>query len=187
MEQKKKSNIRLYHKTDQHWNQYGALMAYMKIIEELRKDFPKLEPVEIADFEIDSAVIEGKSLAKTISVEDEVNEMDITVKPVVSKSKRIKTSIKYKVPEKFPYKTQFYMKYKSANDTLPKVLLVRDSYSNALLSLLPESFSETLYIWDNWCYRLNEPIVEDEAPDIYITIVIESNLEYILYGHPSER
>jgi hypothetical protein len=49
------------------------------------------------------------------------------------------------------------------------------------------SFSESILIWDNWNYKLNEEIVKREKPDIILTLIIEANLEYILYKHPNER
>lgn len=184
---KKKSPIRLYHKTDQHWNEYGAFIAYTKIIEELHQDFPEIPLVNTNDFIIDSVITPGKSLAKTVLLEDKVDEVVLKVKPRHSKSVRFSPENDYKVTEIFPYKNEFQIHYKTERHTLPKIMLVRDSYANSLLKVLPESFNETVFIWDNWCYRLNEDIVENEKPDIYVTIVIESNLSYILHKHPSER
>lgn len=184
---KKKSKIRLFQKTDQHWNEYGAFVAYTNIIEELHKDFPEIPLVNSSDFKIDSLSTPGKELAYTILLEDKVTEQDIKVSPVNPKSIRIKAETEYPVPEKFPYKHSFQLEYKTDSTNLPKIMLLRDSYSNSILHLIPESFSRTVFIWDNWCYRLNEDIVKGEKPDIYMTFLIESNIPYILHKHPSER
>ena len=187
LNKKKESAIRSYHITDQHWNEYGAFLAYAKIIEEIHNDFPEVPLVNEDDFIIDSILVPGRELAKTILIEMEVNEMDVTVKAKEKKSVRFMPENIYPVPEKFPYKKDFQLHYKTPDNNLPKILVFRDSYTNAMLHLLPESFSETVLIWDNWGYRLNENIVEKEKPDIFLTLIIESNLPFILHKHPTER
>lgn len=187
LEEKKISSIRLYHKTDQHWNEYGALVAYKKIVEIIHEDLPEVGLVDITDFVIDSSLTYGKSLANTILAENKIMEMEIRVKAREQKSIRVKSEKSYPVPVKFPFKNEFQLHYKSNNIHSPKILVLRDSYTNSLLHLLPESFSETVLIWDNWGYRLNENIVDEEKPDIFLTLIIESNLPYILHKHPSER
>lgn len=187
LDEKTKSPTHLYYKTDQHWNEYGAFIAYSKIIEVLHNDFPEVSLVDIDDFVADSIAIPGKSLARIISIEKRISEMDIKVKAKNQKSISVVTENSYTPPIKFPYKNAFHLEYTTANDSLPKILVLRDSYAVFLRHLLPESFSKTILIWDNWCYRLNEEIVTKEEPDIYITLIIESNLDFILYKHPSER
>jgi len=186
-DEKKNSSIRLYHKTDQHWNEYGAFIAYKKIVEHIHEDLPEVNLVDTDDFIIDSSLTYGKSLANTILAENKILEMEIRVKPRKQKSSRFRPEKSYPVPVKFPYKNEFQLHYRSDDIHSPKILVLRDSYTNSLLHLLPESFSETVFIWDNWNYSLNEDIVNEEKPDIFLTLIIESNLPYILHKHPSER
>ena len=56
-----------------------------------------------------------------------------------------------------------------------------------MVDKLPDSFSETTYIWDTWCYELHEDIIEQEEPDIFLTIIIEANLPFIIYKHNTVR
>ena len=44
-----KAGDRLYHKTDSHWNQLGAFIAYRVIIERVRREFPEIEPLRLAE------------------------------------------------------------------------------------------------------------------------------------------
>ena len=83
--------------------------------------------------------------------------------------------------EKFQYgQNNYYKRYKSSHDDRPKVLIFRDSFSNATLSFLPESFSEVVYIWDNWNYRFNKDIIDIEKPDIVIYSINESFISNLL-------
>lgn len=184
---KLESAIRQFHKTDQHWNEYGAFIGYKCIVDNINKSFRKVKNINESDFIVDSIEVSGKSLARTILLEEKLNELDIRVRKTVKRAKKVKPEILYESHDKFPYKSQFQIHYAVDDDSLPSVLILRDSYTNSLLHLVPESFKKTIFIWDNWCYRLNKTIVEQEKPDIFITLLIESNIPYLLHGHPSER
>ena len=49
------------------------------------------------------------------------------------------------------------------------------------------SFSESVLIWGNWNYKLNEELISRENPGIVFIMMIESNLKYVLHKHPSDR
>ena len=44
LKRKKQSDIPLFYKMDNHWNNYGALVAQEAIIEHLSQDLPQLKP-----------------------------------------------------------------------------------------------------------------------------------------------
>lgn len=177
----------LYYKTDQHWNEYGALVGMKEIIDNIRIDFPDVRKVNLENFKIDTSYVEGMDLAKTILQHNNVKELKLEVKSKTPKLSMYVNIVKYNVPVEFPYKSIYQQYFKTNNDSLPKILVIRDSFSSTLKWKLPESFSESTFIWDTWCYELNKPIVENEKPDIFVTIIIESNLPYIIYKHPFVR
>ena len=49
-----------------------------------------------------------------------------------------------------------------------------------MFPFLAENFSVTEKIFDKWEYKLNESIVENEKPDVFLMIVLESNLRNII-------
>jgi len=177
----------LYYNTDQHWNKYGALIGYSKIIAEIRKDFPEIPMPSIDQFEITSEEINGKVLAKTILMENDFDDFQINVNLKDQNFSKVKRENDYKPFEKFPYKNEYQLHYETNNDSLPNIVLIRDSYANGMLSYFPTSFNKSTMIWDNWNYRLNKNILENEKPDIVLTLIIEANLKFILYKHPNER
>jgi len=178
---------RLYYNTDQHWNQFGAYVAYSKILNEIRKDFPQTPATSLDAMRISSEKTKGTGLAKTILMQEEFPDKEIQISPRNKIFDFSTYKYAYPIPEKFPYKNEFQVHYKSHDESLPKILFIRDSYSNNMLDFFGMSFSESILIWDNWNYKLNEEIVKREKPDIILTLIIEANLEYILYKHPNER
>lgn len=180
LEQKKNAIYPLYYQTDQHWNEYGSFKAYRKIVDVIREDFPNVKKVNESDYIYSESKVKGKQLAKSISIEDKVEETEIKVSPIKSTTKRYEAEKKYSIPASFYYKSYYQFNYKNSDTLLPSAYIVRDSYVNAMERQLPESFGKLIYIWDNWRYRLNSEIALTEKPDIFITIVIESNLRNIL-------
>ena len=177
----------LYYNTDQHWNRYGAFIGYSKIISEIRKDFPSIQAVTLDQLEITSEKIDGKGLAKRILVEKDFTDIMINIKLKDQNFKKVEHKNNFKPFKNFPYKEGYQKHYKSNNDSLPKIVFIRDSYANAMTPYFPATFSKTTIIWDNWNYGLNKHFLEEEKPDILLTMLIESNLKFIIYKHPNER
>ena len=187
LEEKEKSPYNLFYKTDQHWNEYGATIGVKKIVSEIKKDFPEMTDVELSDFTIDTTYTDGRGLARMLMLQKSIKEMVIDVNNIDSLSINKIDTIIYPIPEVFPYKDRHQIFYVSENKKLPKILVIRDSFTDALVDKLPKSFSKTTYIWDTWCYELHEDIVINEKPDIFLTIIIEANLPFIIYKHNSVR
>jgi alginate O-acetyltransferase complex protein AlgJ len=182
LSEKESAPYNLYYKTDQHWNHYGAMVGLNAIIKKLREDFPKIPQSDFNNYRIDTSTTDGLLLAKHLMLQKSLKETLIKIKTKTKKqSKRIDT-VKYMIPEVFPYKDVHQLFYTSKNTEAPKILVIRDSFTNQIVHL-PEFFNETSIIWDTWCYELHEDIVAKENPDIFLTIIIESNIPYIIYKH----
>jgi alginate O-acetyltransferase complex protein AlgJ len=191
LENKKSTGIRTFHKTDQHWNEYGAFLAYAHTINTIAKKYDGIKKINIQNYRVDSTLIKGKHCVKVLGLEDKVKEMAVTINfgEIHSESHLRKLENPYPSHEKFKYAKQAYYNYVSKNENNLKILWIRDSYANAMKRIfkMEDAVTENVLIWDNWCYRLNENIVEKEQPDIYVLMLIESNIPYIIHKHPSER
>jgi len=175
----KKKNIRMFQKTDSHWNYAGAYFCYVNMIESMKKDFPQFKPLGLDKYIVDSIWQEGGDLARMLGMDDVIKELDVRV------YKNFKTTVE--VGKKHNYNPGAFSPAKdfevvSVNPQLkgPKLLVMRDSFSWLLINYLSEHFSRSVYIWDNWEYKLNEDIIEIEKPDVVVSIVLESNLKFIL-------
>jgi len=187
LSEKEKSSYNLYYKTDQHWNEYGAVVGLIAIINKIKLDFPELQSIQLSDFNIDTISVEGKGMAKALLQNKSIKELEIKMINKIPKELQYHDTTMYPIPAKFPYKFIHQQFYSTNEKNLPKVLIIRDSFSSILKKQFSRSFSWSTFFWDSWCYELNKSVVENEKPDIFITIIIESNLPYIIYKHPSAR
>ena len=71
------------------------------------------------------------------------------------------------------------MVFTNDNDSLPKLLMIRDSFARTVIPYLSEHFSESVYIFDGWHHEFNEDIVLEEKADIFIQFVLESQIPYL--------
>ena len=168
-----KGATRLYHKTDNHWNEYGSYIAYDAIMDVLSKDFPQLEAYDITKFKIDSTEVDGMALTNMMGIYEGVTENKISCKPLFETKSKEGIKSNYEIPQYFGYETEYERVFVTGNDSLPKLLMIRDSFGRTLMPFLSEHFSKSVYIFDAWKHEFNEDIVINEKPDIYIQLVLE--------------
>ncbi len=170
---KAKGGVRLYHKTDNHWNSYGSFIGYQAIMNELMVDFPRLIPNNISSFNIDSTKVNGMTLTNMMGIYDGIFENKITCTPTFEIKNKEGKKADYPIFSYFPYKSEYEQVFVTKNDSLPKLLMIRDSFGRMLIPYLSEHFSKSVYIFDSWHHEFNEEIVLNENPDIYIQLVLE--------------
>lgn len=174
-----KGDIRLFNKTDTHWNDYGSLLAYEAIMQILSKDFPNLLPHKISEYSVDTVKGKGMNILDMLGIYHPVYENKILCKPNSFKDQSRKEKNRYVAPEWFSLKKEYEFVYSNDNDSLPKLLMIRDSFARTVIPYLKEHFSESVYIFDTWHHDFNEDIVIQEKPDIFIQFIVESQLPSI--------
>jgi|GEM_PF-1612633 len=161
----------LYHKTDTHWNTFGAYFAYRKIMNVLNEDFPgEFKPVPLKNMKRHKHERTMLGLARMLDypIHETTNEVKIknmrskkqTPKLNMKDKKNAKTELRFKAPKK-----------------KRKAVIIRDSFSSALVGFLKEHFEEVVFIWKP---RLNKDIILKEKPDIVIYEIVERNVDNIL-------
>ena len=170
----KKDSIRLYHKTDSHWNDDGAYLGYLKLLEELNVEFPEIVPVKRSEFdrsEVDSVGMDLSFMLGLNNIENNINYKNSN--PNIIELKRM-----YDVQTGFSHEDwEYEIRYRNKNGLPFKVMLVRDSFSRAWLKYLIETFEEVVLIWD---WKLRREMIEKENPDILIREIIERDIECYL-------
>jgi alginate O-acetyltransferase complex protein AlgJ len=170
---------RLYNKTDNHWNRLGAYYAYREIAKRVRKDFPLVRMVENSALSFHEKIIPSGNLAIMADLSDYMKEVDIV--PYMN-NPRAKPGKKggIKPPPGVP-DGHFEMVRETGDATLPKALLIRDSFTDALMPFLDETFQRTVYIFDDWHYDFNRVVVENEKPDLVILVMYEPNISVLIH------
>ncbi len=160
--------LRLFHKTNTHWNDYGAFLGYLSLMQKVKNDFPDISVLSMSDFNIDTAITYQEDLTKLILV----------------KQKEEKIVFRYNIPETgYNVETatndegNAISRWKNDESKL-KILVFHDSFSWAWLKYLKETFNECLFIRNT---RFNKEIIKKEKPDIVIREIVERNIDELGY------
>ena len=160
----------VYFKTDTHWNNYGAFVAYSDIMKAVKRLVPEIEYLQLDNFKIDKKLSAAGDLAGMIGGQSLMSDYQYHFLPrkaftasVVEKSEKVRGT--------------FTMEKRDVN--LPRATVFRDSFFIALVPFLAESFSSSTYYWQTWDTKtpMNE-IIKLHRPDIVIEEVVERNFKY---------
>jgi len=168
---KAKKKYPVYSKTDTHWNDFGAYIAYREIIKYLSRYFEGAKPLPLSRYQIDIDDHMGGDLAIMLSLHDKVLREEMVflnpLEPLAVESR--------KLPRLSRFVRQGETRCKEA--PLPDILMVHDSFYHRLRPFLSQSFSRVHYIWD-WNFNFYPEIITQEKPKL----VIDEMAERFLMG-----
>lgn len=180
LEGKTKGDLPVFRKLDNHWNGVGGYYATSSLVERIGVDFPQILPVLPLDsFDIKREYQPNGNIASMMTMRDQYNDSTYTFtcktrKPVKDVSRH------FPVTPGFPYPWEFEREWVCKGRPEVKCLIITDSFGGKLRPVLPNYFSNTIHIFDSWCYGLNRNIVEKELPDVFIQMQLECKLENLL-------
>ena len=170
---KKKNLSKLYRKVDTHWNPIGAYFAYEKLMSRIHADFEEVVPVPLDNYSIDSIVGLQNDLIRQIRKSN--NEYQFLLRnktePHAVFQKRVYRPDEVEIVDDF--NRDYEKRYHNARKPL-KILVFRDSFCGAMVEFIRESFGESVLIWDT---TFDTQIIENEKPDIVLTMMVERHLE----------
>jgi hypothetical protein len=184
-----KAEARIYHRTDSHWNDLGAYAAYRAILRKLGETVPALaaaEPVAVGRNERDAP---GMGLASIVGLQSILREQVLEA-PALRARSRIKpehrSGYERRVERLLP------IAHGVDDPALPRAVMFRDSFANALIPYLSENFSRILYVWNR---DVDPRVGTIEQPDVVIQEVVGRFLvrpprgiaELAREGAPSQR
>ena len=180
-----------FFKTDHHWTDGAAYIAYLQVMEQVKRDFPYIKISAADDFNYKythKVKVEPSSGYHNGSTYDNMNLDD---------KKILDTKYKYFYHKKFDcmkyehrnYGENNYHIYKFHNDIdAPNMVLFGDSFTLNLLPTLPSSFKDTLnifsYVTDSYTYpfkikRFEKYISENHPQVLIITLSEIRRLQYL--------
>jgi alginate O-acetyltransferase complex protein AlgJ len=173
-----KSRGLLYHRTDTHWNDLGAWVAYREIQKKVSTWFPSAAPFPLEDFRIQERNKRGLGLSRMLGLQDLQRERELLeIRPRRSRQRLavlIERQESARPGEKgFIFRSRgrrepFAMEV--ANTALPRAVMFRDSFTTALVPYLSEHYERIVYYWQP---RMDLRAILYEMPDI----VIEERVE----------
>lgn len=164
-----KGSGRLYHLTDTHWNDRGALVAYQQLAGAIRRLVPATPPAwSQGDFEPVERDVPGMDVARMMGLSAVVREPNLqlvprrprrarVVEPSGAQSREPAGRLVTEVPDA----------------TLPRAVIFRDSFTTGLVPFLSEHFSRAVYLWQD---DFDADVVVAEHPDIVIQQIVGRHL-----------
>jgi hypothetical protein len=165
-----KSRERLYFKTDTHWNDRGAWVAYRQIIEAVRRQVPATPPPwSRSEFEAVDIEVPGQDLARMLGLARVLHETDLRLIPARPRRARVvdPAGITDPMSEVGQLVTEI------ADARLPRAVIFRDSFGSRLAPLLSEHFRRAVYLWQN---DFDAQVVLEERPDVVIQEIVGRHL-----------
>jgi hypothetical protein len=160
---------RVYQRTDTHWNDRGALVAYQQIINAVRARVPTTPPAWTrGDFTASDRTIEGLDLAGMMGLTRVMREVDMTLVPSRPRRARVVEPAGAK-----PTDEEGRIVTEIDDASLPRAVIFRDSFTSRLVPFLSEHFSRAVYLWQN---DFDAGVVSEEHPDVVIQQIVGRHL-----------
>ncbi|TFH42980.1 MAG: hypothetical protein E4G96_02240 [Chrysiogenales bacterium] len=161
-----KEGRRVFFKYDVHWNSYGAFYAYRKIMDALVREYPRMRPLSLDDYTVEKVMFPGGDLAGMLGLKDVFSEEYPHFMPI-RKANAVRSLIPY--PAKFSRLSDVY---KTGDRTLPRAMVIHDSFFNFIKPFLAEHF-ERMACFQGY-NRVDFSVIEIEKPDIVFFEMVES-------------
>jgi len=166
-------STRLYYHSDAHWTPLGAHAAYVALVKRLAGWFPQLAGREQGEVVIDYPRDFKGELALMLALSDKYPEKKQIV-TLRGPTQAVKLPSKAYGPRYF----QPSLLMETGNASLPKAVIFRDSFTEALYPFLSEQFSRVLYLWPYPSTPLarrffDKKAIEEEKPDLVVDAFVE--------------
>ena len=165
LNEKKHAADLLYYRTDTHWNDLGAFLAYEEIITRLRRTYPKIKQLSRDDFIVRSEENRGTGdLAGFLNMSGLLSDTRIILEP------KIKFSAAPAPVAYAPIAGRDTVGFEVPSPDLPVLVMFRDSFAASLIPYLSEGFSRSIYLWTN---KIDFSVIVQEKPAIVIFEIVE--------------
>lgn len=158
-----KRDARLYHRTDSHWNDLGALVGANAILTRLQSlsggRLTGVAPDPLDRFTRVDAPSPGWDLTRMLGLETWVLEDDIRLHAKQPGARVVEPA------QPDPDNVEARLATEHQRRDLPRAVVFRDSFGSALVPFLSEHFSRALYLWE---YDVDPRVVAQEGAQVVI-------------------
>ena len=158
----KSSGVRLFQKTDTHWNDRGGWLAYQAMMAAVKEKLPSARVLSDSEFEPIKTIRPGMDLAGLLGLNDVLSEESLDLRP--------------KVSLRLPHVEQNMVQpivVDAGPSGGPSVVMFRDSFMTNVLPWVAESFGRGVYLWED---GFDQKLVEAEHPAVVIQELAQRKL-----------
>lgn len=182
--QHKNDDMTIYYKLDSHWTDYGAFVAYTELFNHISKQFPDAKPRSIDDFNWYGKDYQSGDMSYYLgmskyNIREYAHYRTFRI-DVPYSATYVERYVSY---DKLTYSDEvtYERTLTTNNKSLPKTIVMRDSYSTQMYDILAERCYRTYYS-GMWNYTWDNSQINRVKPDYVIYLVAEWNLDSIIYG-----
>ena len=162
----------LYEKTDTHWNERGAFVAYGQLIAAVREQVPAVPSSwSRDDFEAVVEETEAMDLAGMIGLKEVLREQRCRLVPRRARQARVIEPVGEEASANVGR-----LVTEIPGSRLPKAVVFRDSFASRLAPFLSEHFSRVVYLWQD---NFEADVIREERPDVVIQEIVGRHLMYV--------
>ncbi len=161
----RKSEVRLFHRNDTHWNDFGSYYGYREIALKLSEWFPQMKPTDIGEFQISNdETFAHNNIADMLGLGQSLPEEDVKLIPntprraVKTMDGVLHTDLSVQLMQ-LPYATEIN------DDALPRAVMTHNSFALSLIPFLSENFCRIVYYWQ---FEFEPEVILREKPDVVI-------------------
>jgi hypothetical protein len=163
-----KESDRLYHRTDTHWNDAGAFIAYSEVAAWLARQFPAVRPLARDAFDRQVRVGAAGDLAGMLALGTVLTEERIVLAP--KEPSPVEPREPTAVMRSRPYRPRHEPKvFACPTGEIPRAVVVHDSFFQAVQPFLARHFRRSTFLRA----VVAPEVIEDEKPDVVIEEMIE--------------
>ena len=151
----KNDGYKLYWKTDSHWTDYGAFLAYRELFNHISTKFPAATPRTFEEFNWIEDYYVGGDVSYYLEYYDGTYRSNLPMKEynvlrtpkfnMPSQIKNIKRYVSDKILTFNAANVQYWNLIDTNRPNLPSAVVMRDSYSTQMYDILAERFDVTCY------------------------------------------
>lgn len=170
----------VYHRTDTHWNDAGAVTAYRALMERLAETWPELTSNDIEDFDTHAAVLSG-DLARMIRMAGTQEESILAWSVRAPQARRLDVLVPLDAAIHSPRHLR-PTAWGTGNAALPVAVLLHDSFAdNVLVSALAEHFEMLVSAPTD---SFDPGLIERFRPEVVIQEIVERKISWSTPVHP---
>ena len=174
---KEKDSTDVYYEHDIHMNYLGGFITYQKLINKMRKNDSRIEPMKRSYYYNLQIRLSNADLSNILSLDNILfNDECYLQKGVHKKFKKMEAPVYTTIPIQ-----QNTVKTEIKNSNLPKAVVYRDSYFNLVMPYFSENFRECIYIWS---YEMTKEPIEKEKPEFVVLEMTEATIDRLLNDNP---
>lgn len=178
----KNDKYKLYWKTDSHWTDYGAYIAYTELFNHISEKFPDASPRAISEFNFEENYYNGGDMIYYMMMDQGIaQEFSCYRTPKFSINKEIARVNRYSKPYYLMYSEETVAEriFETRRSNLPDLYVMRDSYGAHVYDILADRGNTTVYK-AMWGYTYSIGDISQYQPDYIIYIVSEWNIDSVI-------